>query len=154
MVKRKRLNFKPIAIILIIIIGSYVIFNVLHDSPEDQAKETVNEFLQNEQEGDFSDSWKSLHSLIHDRFSQADYIKQRSTFYKETLEVDSFDYNIIDVDHLDQWRMTEQSNFLSDVYKITVKQTVSSTFGEMAIRQNYFVSQDKEGKWKIIWSFK
>lgn len=154
MVNRKRLKLKPIVIIMILIIGSYVAFNFLHDSPKEQATEVVRKFLQDEQEGHLSDSWKSLHTVMHHHFSQADYLKQRSAFYKKALKIESFNYDIIEVDHLDQWRMTEQSNFLSDVYKITVEQIVNSSFGKMTIRQNYFVTQDKEAKWKILWSFK
>lgn len=135
---------------LLIVIGFSGYYGWTHWS-RNEAIQTVKDFYLAEQGGDYGSAWAMLHSDMKKKFTQSDYIQKRTALL-DAFGAKTFSFKIDDVDHLKQWRMTGDSSYLKDVYRITVIQSFTGVFGKTQIYKDVYVTKDKN-EWKILWQY-
>ncbi|TYR79332.1 hypothetical protein FZC66_14570 [Priestia megaterium] len=118
-----------------------------------QAKSTVEEFYTLEQEGNFSDSWELFHSAMKERFPKGAYIQDRAHVFLNHFGVDTFSYEVKDVQKVEQWKMTNEMEAFKEVYEIQIVQTYKGKYGNFNLHQLVFAVKEK-GEWKIAWDYK
>lgn len=152
-IKRKQNKFPKFLIFLVLlgILGFGGYYGWTHWS-RIEAIQTVKDFYNDEQGGDYGSAWDLLHDDMKKKFTQADYIKKRTALFIDDFGVKTFSFKIDEVDHLDQWRMTADDSYIKDVYRVTVIQSFVGVFGRVKIYQNVYVTEDK-GSWKILWKY-
>ncbi|MGV3489075.1 MAG: hypothetical protein ACO1OC_10885 [Tuberibacillus sp.] len=144
----------PIIVFLLIMIiaAGYLGYYSWTHWPRNEAIQTVKEFYDDEQGGDFGSAWNLLHPEVKKKFTQADYIQKRTTLFLDDYHAKGFTYKIDDVEHLKKWRMNGDSPYLKDVYKITVIQSFIGVFGETKLYKNVYVTKYQD-EWKILWKY-
>ncbi|WP_186577065.1 hypothetical protein [Aquibacillus kalidii] len=140
-----------IFLILVIIIGCSLFISIQF-SPKHQAKETVELFYNYEQDGDFSDSWALFHSQMKNKFNKGAYIQDRAHVFMNHFGVETFDYELGDVEELSEWNMSNETEPLNDVYRVSVIQYYKSKYGNLQLSQEIFVTKE-EDVWKVLWDY-
>ncbi len=116
------------------------------------AKHAVDSFYSHEQRGDFSDSWELFHPLMKKKFSKGDYIEDRAHVFMSHFGVETFDYSLTKPKKVEDWRMSEEEEFVDVVYKVTVTQKYQSKYGRMNLVQDVYVAEE-DGEWLVIWDY-
>lgn len=141
-------------IIILLVIFSFVLFyyNVLWSTDGYQAKKSVVEFYEFEQNGNFGSAWELFHSSMHEKFNKEAYIQKRAQVFMQQLGASTFEFEINKVKNIGTWGMSATSPALSDVQRVDVTQRMLTVFGEYELNQEIFVVEEN-GEWKLLWSF-
>jgi len=148
--KRKAPKF--IFLLIVVVAMGYSIYYGWTHWSRNEAIETVKDFYDAEQGGDYGSAWNLLHPEIKKKFTQADYIQERTTLFLDDFKAKGFTYKIDDVDHLKKWRMNGDSPYLKDVYRISVIQSFVGIFGKTKLYKDFYVTKYQDD-WKILWKY-
>lgn len=143
----------PVLIAAITLTGFIGFIGYLLFSPSSDAKNIVQDFYDYEQEGNFSKSWYLFHSKMKERLPKSFYIQDRAHVFMNHFGVETFDYEIEDVEKVENWKMSIDSPSFEVAYKVSVTQTYKGKYGNFDIKQNVFVVKEKK-EWKILWDYK
>jgi len=149
---QKRIALKILLGMVVVLILGFSFYYVWTHWPRHEVIQTVKEFYDDEQGGDYGSAWTLLHPQIKKKFTQADYIEKRTTLFMDDYGVKGFSYKIDDVDHLKKWRVNADSPYLKDVYRVTVIQSFTGIFGKAQLYKDVYVAKD-QGEWKILWEY-
>jgi len=116
------------------------------------AKHAVKEFYDLEQKGNFSDSWEYFHPAMKVRFEKGAYIQDRAHVFLNHFGVETFSYDITEIEKLDTWKMTDDGEEWTDVYQMKVIQVYKGKYGNFSINQSVFAVKT-EGEWTIAWDY-
>lgn len=155
MYRKKSVQMKRLVIGIGLLVGIVIIFLLVRGSmgsPDGEAVAVVEEFYRYEQEGEFSSSWSLFHSTMKERFTKGFYIQDRAHVFMNHFGVETFDFKMSEPEHMEDWKMTEDSPTMKNVYKILVTQTYKGKYGNFDLQQEVFAVQEKE-KWKIVWDY-
>jgi hypothetical protein len=152
--KGKRSLISVQLIIVFMIILSIVLFyyNFLWSTDGYQAKESVVEFYQLEQNGNFGSAWELLHSSMHEKFTKEAYIQKRAQVFMQQLGASTFEFEVSKSKNVGTWGMSATSPALSDVQRVHVTQHMLTVFGELELNQDIFVAEENNG-WRLLWSY-
>jgi hypothetical protein len=153
---RRRRNQSPL--ILVVAILALVVIMIALQKPKwassaEQAREVVDEFYAYEQEGEFSSSWKLFHSKMKEKFSKGFYIQDRAHVFMNHFGVETFTYNLGDVDEIENWKLSKDTATFPKAYRIAVEQVYKGKYGNFVIIQEVFVVKEKDD-WKVLWDYK
>ena len=140
--------------IMTLVFLSIVLFlsNYYWSSSGHQIKQTVQQFYEYEQAGNYGSAWEFFHSSMKDKFSKEQYIQQRANVYMQQLGANTFQFKIGKVRKIGVWSMAEMSPAISEVYEIRVTQSFLSVFGKLSINQQVFAAKEND-EWKLIWDY-
>lgn len=142
----------PVLVGLVIIIG--IIWGVMSlFSPSYAAKRVVREFYDYEQEGNFSESWELFHSKMQEKFAKSHYIQDRAHVFLNHFGVNTFEYDLGDVETVKGWKMGDDAAPFEKAYQVSVTQTFKGKYGNFDINQDVYVVKEKD-EWKILWDYK
>ncbi|MGN7455624.1 hypothetical protein ACTHPH_12525 [Paenibacillus pasadenensis] len=116
------------------------------------AREVVSEFYTMEREGNFGGSWELFHSQMKEHFAKDSYIQKRAHVFMQDFGVDTFGFELGELEEVGAWRMGGDQPQLEEVFAVPVTMTYLSSFGAFEIRQDVFVAQES-GEWKVLWSY-
>lgn len=155
-VRRKgKRRITPVQMIIVfMIILSFVLFyyNVLWSTDGYQARKSVVEFYEFEQNGNYGSAWELFHSSMHEKFSKEAYIQKRAQVYMQQLGASTFEFEVNKSKNVGTWGMSATSPALSDVQRVHVTQHMLTVFGELELDQEIFVSEEN-GEWRLLWSY-
>lgn len=105
-----------------------------------------------EREGNFGGSWELFHSQMKEHFAKDSYIQKRAHVFMQDFGVDTFGFELGELEEVGAWRMGGDQPLLEEVFAVPVTMTYLSSFGALEIRQDVFVAQES-GEWKVLWSY-
>ncbi|MDL4840265.1 hypothetical protein [Aquibacillus rhizosphaerae] len=149
----KRQRGAIIAGLVVLIAITMTIFIYIQMSPSHQAKETIDSFYKLEQEGKFADSWALFHSQMKGKFDKGHYIQDRAHVFMNHFGVTTFTYVLGNVDKVNEWKLSEESEVLDVVYQVNVTKTYKGKYGNFNLNQSVFATKE-EDEWKILWDYK
>ncbi|MFA9558900.1 hypothetical protein ACERII_16440 [Evansella sp. AB-rgal1] len=149
---RRGVSSGPVIIIGIVILVVVIIF-FLYLSPSQQAKRAVDQFYRYEQEAKFSSSWEMFHPLMKERFSRSNYMQDRNHVFMNHFGVDTFEFSLSRAKRVNGWRMSEDSEAIPGVYRVTVTKYYGGKYGRFQFVQDTFASREEDG-WKIMWDYR
>ncbi|MWC30411.1 hypothetical protein [Paenibacillus sp. MMS18-CY102] len=118
----------------------------------DGAAQVVEQFYELEQSGDFGSSWELFHPVMQEHFTKDKYIQQRAHILMQDFQSKTFEFSIGSPKPVGEFRATQASEPLQDVYKIEVTQSFHSLYGPFELVQDcYAVKVD--GKWTLLWQW-
>ncbi len=157
--QQNRRKGKPILtslqfIIVVLVILSILLFyyNVVWSTDGHQAKKTVVEFYEYEQNGNFGSAWELFHSSMQEKFSKETYIQKRALVFMQQLGASTFEFEVNDVKNVGAWGMSATTPVLSDVQRVQVTQHMLTIFGKLELNQEIFAIEEN-GEWKLLWSY-
>ena len=155
--RRKRSTPKSIVIPLFIgmlAVLSLLLFlyNFVWSSGSHQAEETIRQFYEYEQKGDYGSAWELFHSQMKARFPKEQYIQQRAQVMMQQLGARTFTFTMGKVEHISAWQMAEETPALQDVYTLAVTEKLMSVFGIMTIQQQVYAAKEN-GVYTLLWPF-
>ncbi|WP_226529244.1 hypothetical protein [Metabacillus niabensis] len=151
--RKRRGNAVPLVIVIIIlmivlIVSVRLFSSFANNDPED----IVSTFYHYEQEGDFGSAWELFHPAMQERFSKNAYVTERSHIYMSHYGVTTFEYEIVEEEEIQNWKMAEDQETFPTAYKLTAEQQFKSKFGDFTILQNVY-AVEHEGEWRIVWQY-
>lgn len=136
-------------ILMIVLIVSVRLFSSFADNdPED----VVATFYHDEQEGDFGSAWELFHPVMQERFSKNAYVTERSHIYMSHYGVTTFEYEIVEEEEIQNFKMAGDKETFPTSNRMTVEQQFKSKFGNFTILQDVYTVQH-EGEWRIVWEY-
>ncbi|MRH42761.1 hypothetical protein GH741_08675 [Aquibacillus halophilus] len=142
-----------IFIVIAIAIITCTVFIAMLFTPGKQAKNIVDDFYQYEQNGLFANSWDLFHAEMKNKFNKGHYLQDRPHVFMNHFGVNSFTYELSDVDKIENWKMANEMEPIEIVYKVIVIQTYKGKYGNFNLIQNVYATK-VEGEWKILWDYK
>ncbi|QOR66428.1 hypothetical protein IM538_22140 [Cytobacillus suaedae] len=139
-------------IILVPILVLVAIYTLFRTTPEMKAEEVVATFYKYEQNNDFASSWELFHPQMQNIFTKSNYVQYRNQIFVDQLGAKTFDYTVGNAKLLTNWKMTEESEPLLDVYEVSVTQEYQGIFGNFSVQQRVYVAKDEE-EWRVLWSY-
>jgi hypothetical protein len=141
---------------IICIIGMALLVFISSSLFSSTHKNIVEKFYKFEQRKEFTNSYALFHPLMMEKFSREWYFTQRNHIFFDHFEVDTFQFKIGNSQKLKEWKMSADSEPLSNVYKYPVTLTFNSKkFGYFTLQQDVYVTKEEtDGAWKILWSYK
>lgn len=152
MYKRKTTGYFNLIMFIGIFAGCSFLICLNFFSPSRQAIQVVEEYYEYEQAGDYSNSWKFLHSSMKERFPKGVFIQDRVHVFMGHLGADTFEFSIDKDNKLTNWRMSNEGKALNTVYEILVTQYYKGKYGTFNFQQYVYVTEEK-GEWVILWDF-
>jgi len=151
--RRRRRNAVPLVMVIIIslivlIVSVRLFSSFANNDPDD----VVSRFYHYEQEGDFGSAWELFHPVMQERFSKNAYVTERSHIYMSHYGVTTFEYEIVEEEETQNWKMAEDQETFPTAYKMAVEQQFKSKFGTFTILQDVYAVQH-EGEWRIVWEY-
>jgi len=116
------------------------------------ALETVKRFYQAEQAGDFGSAWELFHPQMQERFDKASYIQKRAHIIMQDFGARTFEFEAEDPQPVIGWKMDSDAAEISSAYKVVVRQTFHSPYGNFELVQPCYVTQES-GEWRLLWSY-
>ncbi|MCV9884767.1 hypothetical protein [Metabacillus halosaccharovorans] len=150
--RRRRKNAVPLVIVIILLIILIVSVRLFLSFANDDPEDIVSTFYHYEQEGDFGSAWELFHLVLQERFSKNAYVTERSHIYMSHYGVTTFEYEIVEEEEIQNWKMAEDQETFPTAYKMTVEQKFKSKFGTFTILQDVYAVQH-EGEWRIVWEY-
>ncbi|WP_164667918.1 hypothetical protein [Virgibacillus doumboii] len=144
---------KKLVLVVIVAGIGIAIYFMIHESPEEQAVETVDIFYKFEQDGDFSDSWSMFHPFMKEKFDKGHYIQDRAHVFMNHFGVTSFTYTVGESTKIQNWKMEKGAETIGVVYKVSVSQVFKGKYGNFTLTQDVFVTKVDE-EWKVLWNYK
>jgi hypothetical protein len=123
----------------------------VHSVSQSEQKQVIDQFYKHEQKGDFGSSWTLFHSIMKERFSKNAYVTERSHIYMGHFGVQTFDYQIGDVQKIDNWH-NPHTKQKETAYQTEVHLYFKIKFGTFTIVQSVFAVKENE-KWRVIWEY-
>lgn len=148
---KRKLMILFLGMFLLIILGLLVsiIFSLGRGSPED----TVRQFYEFEQSGDFGDSWQLLHPLMQERFDRAAYVQDRAHVFIGHFGAETFSFDIREEKKRKNWKMVKDGKTFETVYEFQVEKNYHGKYGHfLFVQYVYVVRVNKE--WRILWDYK
>lgn len=141
-----------VALVLLVVTVLVFAFNLFRSSDVRKVKAVIGQFYGYEQTGDFGSSWELFHSQMKERYPKDVYIQARAYIFMQQLGARSFSFDIGDATRVSVWRMEEEAEPLSGVYRTTVSQRMNTVFGWLELRQDVYAARE-DGEWKLLWPF-
>ncbi|WP_163537991.1 hypothetical protein [Gracilibacillus sp. YIM 98692] len=148
--QHKKLILKLIICIILFCVVIFLIQRIF--STERQVENVVTNFYQYEQKGDFANSWELFHSFMQERFSKGNYMQDKAHVFMNHFGVETFDFYIQEIVELESWKMNEDSQALSPVYRAEIVQSYDSKYGYLEIHHPIYVAEES-GQWRILWDY-
>ncbi|UTR11907.1 hypothetical protein MM300_06305 [Evansella sp. LMS18] len=149
--KYRNHNILPLIIPLLLVFALIVAISYFA-SPAQQAKKAVDTFYSYEQDAKFSSSWEMLHTQMKEKFTRNAYMQDRAHVFMNHFGADSFHFSLSTPKRKSSWAMSEGSELLHKVYKVTVTKNYYGKYGRFQFVQDvYATKEDKE--WKILWDY-
>lgn len=144
----------PGLIILLLFVGISIIsiYFFINKSPEDLAKEAVNEFYTYEQDGAFSNSWAMFHPLMKKKFGKGQYIQDRAHVFMNHFGVTTFTYTLSEAVVVKNWKIEKGADPIDVAYKVTVTQVYKGKYGTFSIVQDVYATL-VDGEWLVLWDY-
>ncbi|MFC5652853.1 hypothetical protein ACFPYJ_27870 [Paenibacillus solisilvae] len=119
---------------------------------ESEALHAVEQFYKYEQVGDFGSAWELFHPLMQQRFNKPDYIQRRAHIMLQDFGVKTFEFHTGKPELLTDWKMSQETDAIAEVYQIDVTQIFHSPYGNFEIVQSCFAAYES-GEWRLLWSY-
>lgn len=144
----------PQLIIILMVTLSFVLFyyNVLWSTDGYQARKSVVQFYEFEQNGNYGSAWELFHSNMHEKFSKEVYIQKRAEVFMQQLGASTFEFEVNKSKNVGTWGMSAASPALSNVQRVHVTQHMLTVFGELELDQEIFVVEEND-EWRLLFSY-
>ncbi|WP_072891062.1 hypothetical protein [Ornithinibacillus halophilus] len=144
---------KKILLAVVIILGlGVLVFVLLNQSEDRQAKSIVEEFYLYEQDGAFSESWKLFHPKMEEKFNKGHYIQDRAHVFMNHFGVTTFSFELGSVKKVKDWVMEEGTEAIGEAFVVPVYKTYKGKYGNFTISQDVYATK-VDGEWKILWDY-
>ncbi|WP_071460867.1 hypothetical protein [Bacillus massilinigeriensis] len=149
-----RKRYSPTLKLLLICFSFLVLAAIFYKfiSLESQAERAVEQFYQEEQEGNYSESWELLHPLLKEKFPKAVFIQDRTHVFMGHFGADTFSYSIESAGKVKNWRIEAEGKKFADGFRFLVTQSYKGKYGIFHFQQEVIVVQE-DGDMLLLWDY-
>lgn len=155
-VRRRRSKLRrsiiPVAgILVLVLVVVLLMIQLWGASDARKAKAVVSQFYAHEHNGEYGSSWELFHPRMKQLYPKEAYIQARTQVMQQ-LGAHNITFEISDGKRQATWRMTEETDPVSNAYRMEVTQQMNTVFGRLEIRQEVFAAKES-GQWTLLWPF-